>query len=509
MQFQSFPKLISTRWVLLVSGLVTLVTAGLYLSIASSWLTNANYGSDGGDLLSATLTAGIPHPTGYPTYVLLGRVFQWIPFNTPVFRATLESLVPTALAAGLLAAWLGYILGSGSISTVVASALAGIAWGIAPLVFSQAVIVEVHGLQSLVVVLVLWWLTLNLDTSKRVNKKWLLALSFLFGLGFGNHLTLLFFVPAALLALIELLRHTRTWRFMLLEIGLVLAGLLVYLYLPLRAQAFPAINWGNPQTWPGFLWEVTANPYRAFLFGASPSTLVDRLRSTSSIFLDQFGALGLLAGVIGVIQYSFRIKWLRWILVYVFIVFIAFAIIYSSNDSAGYLVPALMVFAVWIGLAVPSLWGVTWRRFPMGAALVALLAIGILIRIPGTRLRIDPRPQNQPARYAEQFLDEAPANAIVYTTTDQDSFPLWYYHFGLHTRSDLRIIVLPLTRFPWYQQTLVHVYPDLSFPTLYTQDLPNADWGTGIAQLNPQRPVCRTSLTDKTETGITYQCSHP
>ncbi len=83
---------------------------------------------------------------------------------------------------------------------------------------------------------------------------------------------------------------------------------------------------------------------------------------------------------------------------------------------------------------------------------------------------MDPRSQDQPARYAVQFLQEAPPNAIVATTTDKDTFPLWYYHFGLHERPDLRIVVLPLTQFVWYQQTLVHTYPDLEFPSINVQD---------------------------------------
>jgi hypothetical protein len=141
--------------------------------------------------------------------------------------------------------------------------------------------------------------------------------------------------------------------------------------------------------------------------------------------------------------------------------------------------------------------------------LVAFLIISIGLRIPGTRLRLDPRLQDQPARYAEQFLQDAPPNAIVNTTTDQDTFPLWYYHFGLHERPDLRIVVLSLTQFVWYQQTLVHTYPDLEFPTLYTQDLHNTDWGQQIQSLNPARHVCSTRLSAEAETGVTYQCTSP
>ena len=156
-------------------------------------------------------------------------------------------------------------------------------------------------------------------------------------------------------------------------------------------------------------------------------------------------------------------------------------------DSVGYLLPAIMVFAIWIGLALPSLWHINWKRIPIGMLLIGILVISIGLRIPGTRTRLDPRSQDQPAQYAEQFLQEAPLNAIVNTTTDQDTFPLWYYHFGLQERPDLRIVVLPLTQFVWYQETLVHTYPDLEFPTIYTKDLPNTDWGQQIQALNPER----------------------
>jgi hypothetical protein len=481
----------------------------IYLSIAPTRLSNANLGSDGGDLLAAVLTLGIPHPTGYPTYTLLGRLFQLIPLSTPVFRAILESLVPASIAAGLLTGWMCFMLGTKAPACLVAAVVAGSAWGVAPLLFSQAVIVDVHGLQSLFVVLILWWVTLNLDHVQGQHEKWLLGLSFLVGLGLGNHLTLVLFAPAAIFALITMLHRSRAWKLVLAQVSLAFAGLLVYLYLPLRALAYPAINWGNPQTWSGFLWEVSANPYQGLLFHTSTSVLMDRIRSISNLLLDQFGVLGLIAGAIGVVQYSFRIKWLRWVLVWTCLIYFVFSIGYNTRDSTGYLIPAVMVFAIWIGLSVPSLVNINWKKIPLGWMAILLLTATIWIRIPATRSRLDPRLQDQPAQYAEQLLKEAPSNAIVYTTTDQDTFPLWYYHFGLHQRSDLRIIVLPLTQFVWYQQTLPHTYPDLIFPALYVKNLPNADWGKQIAQLNRGRSVCNTKITAESETGVAYQCTHP
>ena len=99
---------ISQHTVFILSGLVSIGVAIFYLSVAQTRLSNANFGSDGGDFLAAILTRGIPHPTGYPTYTLLGILFQLFPSGTPVFRGALESMLTAALGAGLLTGWVGY-----------------------------------------------------------------------------------------------------------------------------------------------------------------------------------------------------------------------------------------------------------------------------------------------------------------------------------------------------------------------------------------------------------------
>jgi hypothetical protein len=495
--------------VFILSGLVTLCMAILYLSIAPTRLSNANFGGDGGDFLAAVLTSGIPHPTGYPTYTLLGTLFQLIPVSTPVFRGALESAIPAALAAGLLTGWVVYVLGSKSTPHLIAAVVAGGAWGAAPLLFSQAAIVEVHGLQSLFTVLVLWWITLNLQVGPDQNHNCIYILSLLVGLGIGNHITIALSAPAMIIALIYSAKLSRSWKFILTQLVLIFLGTLVYIYLPLSARSYPPINWGNPQTWAGFLWEITGNPYHGLLFTAKATVLWERIGSISSLLMDQYGMIGLAAGAIGATIYSFQSKWLRWSLVWIFLIYSAFAIGYQAVDSVGYLLPAIMVFAIWIGLAVPSVSSLNWRRLPIGAIVIGLLVLSIFMRIPGTRTRVDTREQDQPARYAEQLLKDAPGNAIVNTTTDTDTFPLWYYHFGLHSRPDLRIVVLPLTQFVWYQETLMHTYPDLKFPAVYSEDQPNIEWGKQIQSLNQERPVCNTKVTSKTGTGVEFQCSSP
>src|SRR5512136_2543960 len=65
-------------------------------------LTWANGGSDGGDLITAAATGGVAHPTGYPVYLLLAKLFQLLPVSSLAFRTNLMSAVAAILAAVLI-----------------------------------------------------------------------------------------------------------------------------------------------------------------------------------------------------------------------------------------------------------------------------------------------------------------------------------------------------------------------------------------------------------------------
>jgi len=51
-------------WPAPLAGLAALV---LYARTLAPGLTWAHHAADGGDLLAAALTVGVPHPSGYPT----------------------------------------------------------------------------------------------------------------------------------------------------------------------------------------------------------------------------------------------------------------------------------------------------------------------------------------------------------------------------------------------------------------------------------------------------------
>ena len=64
----AIPVALRSAWPALISGGLALA---LYARTLAPGLTWAHHGADGGDLLAAALTHGVPHPSGYPAYQLL------------------------------------------------------------------------------------------------------------------------------------------------------------------------------------------------------------------------------------------------------------------------------------------------------------------------------------------------------------------------------------------------------------------------------------------------------
>ncbi|PKN83621.1 MAG: hypothetical protein CVU46_16455 [Chloroflexi bacterium HGW-Chloroflexi-8] len=489
--------------------ITTMITGCLYLFTTSARLTSANYAIDSGDFLAAILTAGVPHPTGYPTYMLLGILFQKLPIGSQYIRAILVSLVPAALSSGLFALLLRkFFLPKKHWSTFIFSLFVGLIWGLSPFLWSQAIIVEVHGLQSIFIIIALWWVFELMENPIQNSYLNFYLLSLFFGMGLGNHITLSFFLPAVLLAAIKAMRNGFPKRILFYQFLFLLIGLLVYVYIPFRANQIPPINWGNASNWDGFWWLVSGRPYQNLVFDISSAKVISRISALAFFLRQQFGVTGIILAMVGLVQFNFNSKLTRPILLYLFFVFSIFAIIYGTDDSVTYLLTPIAVFALWIGLALPVLFSWTWKKIPVGSILLSLSAISFMVSIPVTFRNVDTHSKTAPADFAETILPQLPPNAILASSSDPDSFPLWYYHFGLGWRPDLTLFTLPLTQFRWYQETLIHTYPAIQFPEPILPISNNSqDWGERVSALNPNLPYCTSSVLKAESTKIQIACS--
>jgi hypothetical protein len=224
-----------------------------------------------------------------------------------------------------------------------------------------------------------------------------------------------------------------------------------------------------------------------------------------SLLRQQYGLLGLALGAAGIVLSSRADRRFARLLGWVFLSFSLLALAYHTADAMVYLIPATMVWAVWIGYALRAAWGKRWRGLPWGWLLCLFFCASILVRFPQVYRQVDPRQETRTAEFARQLLDEAPPGALVLAQSDPDTFSLWYGHFGLGERPDLVVTSTPLTAYGWYQETLIHTYPSLSLPE--TSEDADSAWVERMVALNPDRPVCRTRLISAQPLSMTFECS--
>jgi hypothetical protein len=276
------------------------------------------------------------------------------------------------------------------------------------------------------------------------------------------------------------------------------AGLLMYLILPLRALAHPPVNWGNPVSLSRLWWLVSGQLYQSYYLQTSLSENWEHLRAWAALLLQQFGAFGLVLGLIGLIIAG-RPSRLHIFTAWTAVVSIAFAVFYGSSDFYVYLIPMFIVFAIWIGLGLAGLACSFSRRFPQAGLLLGLLLVSYFAGRSVVQFsRVDASDDLRAEYFGREVLSLAPEDAIIFAQGDRAIFALWYFHFALGERPDLSVIATDLLHFDWYQEVLQTSYPLLALPRPFP-------YPETISIANPVRTICTVQFTNETE----IECSEP
>ena len=476
-------------WAWLPAAAAGLLGLALYTRTLAPGLTWAHDGADGGDLLAAALTGGVPHPPGYPTYQLVLRLVIAVLPSSPARAGNWVSAICAALAAAFLADLARRMLRQSRRGGCCA-AIAALAWAVSPAVWSQAVITEVYTLNALFVALLLWilWRWREALLSGRSGRRWLALTALTFGLGLGNHPSLGLMLPGAATWYWSNRRAAgaaSNWGWPVALACLVL-GLCVYAYVPLAASGNPPVNWGDARTPAGFWWLVSGQAYRSLVFGIETRYLPARAFGWASEVLRQFGwALGALGALAGLwrLDRQDHAWWQTTGLTA--LVCTVFAIGYDTTDSYVYLIPAWSMAALW--LAVGLDWGVRLvdqalvrRRHTFaaaegvghpalrGGALISTAVMAVLFAaIPGVSVarywhQMDLSGDRTAEKYVSDALADAAPSGVILTGSDARTLALWYALYGLGWRRDLTSVNVHLYGFSWYRQMLAEHHPGLA-----------------------------------------------
>jgi hypothetical protein len=241
---------------------------------------------DTGEFQAVLPLMGTAHPTGYPSYVLLGWAGNILlaPIGEPAFRVTALSLIAVAVAAAATVALVRRVTGS-----TILGAAAGIGLATTQLVWQNATRADPHPIHLafvavLLLALVRWADGAGDGLDQRATDRRLLLAAVLFGLAVGNHsLTLLLAPPIALYVVAVEPGILRRPRFIAACLGAAaLTIVLVFLELPIRGGLLPApLIYGKPATWDGFWYIALAEQFRGSLgdvLANLPTKLEDLVR---------------------------------------------------------------------------------------------------------------------------------------------------------------------------------------------------------------------------------------
>lgn len=460
---------------------------------------------DGPEFATAAHVLGIPHPTGYPLYILLLKLWLILTVGGEVIlRTTLFNAVCMAAAAGLATGIVLDLLRAGfpgwsDKSRLIAAACGALGGAFLRFHWSNAVVTEVYALQFL---LTLGFVrSLQLFVAAREGRFIAMAAMFL-GLALANHRMSLFLVLPFFTAWAVAWRGrwlSRWRRPALLSTAAIAAGLALYLYLPLRAAARPPLNWGNPTTPARFFDHVqggrfveqrflrpsATDPTRRFSMETYTRFVTDEIGQIVTDFAGQvlpvaetyqlnrfvgrlfaqptvtggvlFSGLFLLA-IGGGVRLFRTAPLVAGIIALIAVQNIVLLFLYNIIDIQDY-----YLFPFWAGW-ICSFAGILVLADPLVMRAVAaghrgVLGAWILLGIPlvvlaGNWRRADRSWDFHAEVLAANLLPEShdlmPPGSVVLTASDYDIFPLWYAQLVRGTRPDVLVVGGNFLNEPWY-----------------------------------------------------------
>lgn len=399
------------------------------------------YVGDSGELVTAVERLGIPHPSGYPLYVLLGKLWTLlVPVGSIAFRMSLFSALFAAAACGLL-----YRVGRETRLPVAASILAALVLGWSPSFWAEANVQRVYALNAFFVtwatLLAVRWDAATAAADERRANRIFLGVLFVAGLGATNH-TAMAVWGIAFVAFVALTRPVLLRRPMALAPGGLAfgVGLLPYLYLPIRSRQDPVLDWGNPEDFGSLVNVVTRADFWGRRFLETPADLVGIAIDFVTGAYREIGVAGIALVALGIVS-AMVIKPRRRLLLLPLLAVL-------SNFTAVALHGSRTDIFIWHRYQIPTYVMLAWVA-GWGAALVQELPrrLGLLALLVPLVMLVRGFPAHDRSRYriAEDFsrtlLQTLPPGAHLAASDDNILFALMYLHLVEDLRPDVDLIL--------------------------------------------------------------------
>ncbi len=425
---------------LLASLLLALSTFLVYLRT----LAPGVYGFDSAELATGVFTQGLVHPPGNPLYLLIGKLFTFLPFGDVAYRMNIMSAVFASLTAVLLFWTIENII-EGRFAAWCAAFL----FAFSNYFWQMALVTEVYTpltafLAGDLLLVSLW--------RRRGLTKYLLAFSLLYGLTLAMHTSAILIAPAFAWLILSASNWKKShWALVVPMFVLFVIGLSPYLYLSIRADASPGIDYSRVygvdlSTPSGLWWMVSGQAYSFFVFGYEWKDVPGEfLRFVSYLWRNYLG-IGVILGLIGVAWLGRKSpSWLVGLLL-AFAANVVFFINYRVMDKDTMFLPAYLVWAVFAAGGLRAAHHLLkryqargWVDVKWGKAVSALPVLFILLSVGLNWRWVDMSQSNGYAIFAGEMMSATAPDSMIIASWSS-AVVLEYYQVVEGQRPDLVIL---------------------------------------------------------------------
>jgi Protein O-mannosyl-transferase TMEM260-like len=491
---------------------------------------------DTSEYIAAARVLGIPHPPGNPLFVILAHTFGLLPLAASYAeRINLFAAVTSAAAAGF---W--FLVAERWLRGIVqvrwaryAAAFGGVLVGATSWsVWNQSTVNEkVYTVSLLSIALVMWLVVRWGDDAPGPHRdRWLVLIAYVLALSSTNHLMGVLAVPALVVYVLW-----TDWRVLTrptVLVGILIAALvgisLNYLWLPMRAAQYPAINEGEPV---GFFSQALSDVLSRVQYGKPPlserqASFSGQLANFWQYFSWQFARdWGRLAGVATAI---FTVLGLSGLLALwksdrraglagvALLGTLSVALVFYMNFKYGFsqypdqaslprevrerdyfFIGSFAVFGAFVACGLGAFMqaiveglrdrGSAAARWAAASPVLALA----LVPLFGNRVTASRAHETMARDFAYDILNSVEPYGILITAGDNDTFPLWYAQEVEGIRPDVTLANLSLMNTEWHLRQLAR----RATPTF---DPSRADpiWRTGPVPPHPATPALALSLAE-------------
>ncbi len=359
-------------------------------------------GGDAGEHQLAVPLLGIPHATGYPLYILVGKVWTMlIPIGSMAWRVNLFSAIGGALAAAVTALVVYRMSAPRSLSLPLpwaGSLVAGITLAFGLTLWQWSIIAGVRSfnvfLFALITLLAITWQQQREQNNTPSADHTLRWLALAVGLSLAHHRTTVFY----LLPLVAWIwwydrRLILQPKRLIPLILLALAPITLYAFIYIRGVNNPPYSHERITDFESFWFLVGASDSSGLFLSIDSTFLPARLAFIWRDILAQIswpGVILTITGVIILLRRRTNYFLLTGSLVLLLLLFVLdFEVVNLNEAPTWYLMPAYFIFAAWLGVGANGIWAATQhglrntkygsKNTPILQPIFAIIMLAILI----------------------------------------------------------------------------------------------------------------------------------